>query len=132
MKYLSGSCLCGEVTVRVPDEFDFIGYCHCSECRKWSGSAFATGGLVDSEAFQITSGERLVSYYHKSEETDLGFCTNCGSSLFSKKLKLGKHIIRLGILDDLPTQRPNVHIFAASKAPWHDITDDLDKFDEAP
>lgn len=131
MKYLSGSCLCGEVTISVPDKFDFIGYCHCSECRKWTGSAFASGGLVDSDVFQITAGERLVSYYHKSKETDLAFCTHCGSSLFSKKLKLGKHVIRLGILDDVPTQRPNLHIFAASKAPWHDITDNLDKFDEA-
>lgn len=132
MKHLSGSCLCGKVTITVPDDFAFIGYCHCSECQKWSGSAFATGGLVDSDKFEITAGERFVSCYHKSEQTDLGFCTNCGSSLFSKKSKIGKHIIRLGILDDVPTQRPNVHIFAASKAAWHDITDDLDTFDEAP
>lgn len=132
MKHLSGSCLCGKVTIQITDKFDFVGYCHCSGCRKWSGSAFATGGLVDADGFKVTSGERYISYYRESEETDLGFCNNCGASLFSKKLKLGKHIVRLGILDETPTQRPNVHIFTASKAPWFEITDQLDRFDELP
>lgn len=129
MKYLTGSCLCGKVEIQVPDKFEFIGYCHCSECRKWSGSAFAAGGLVEIEDFKITSGDGFVSHYHKSEETDLGFCSNCGSSLFSKKLKRGKYIVRLGVLNGNPTQRPDVHIFVASKAPWFEITDHLDRFD---
>jgi hypothetical protein len=132
MKCLTGSCLCGKVEVQVLDKFEFIGYCHCSECRKWSGSAFATGGLVDSEDFKVTSGERFVSYYRKSEETDLGFCSSCGSSLFSKKLKHGKYVVRLGILNDTPTQRPNIHIFVASKAPWFELTDQFNKFNELP
>lgn|SRR5690625_4964089 len=132
MTYLTGSCLCGSVKIRVSDQFQFIGYCHCSECRKWSGSAFATGGLVSSEEFEVTLGKEFVSCYHKSEETDLCFCSACGASLFSKKLKLGSYIVRLGILDDTPTQRPNVHIFTASKAPWFELTDQLEKFEQLP
>ena len=132
MKRLTGSCLCGSVRIQVADRFGFVGYCHCSECRKWSGSAFATGALVSPEDFSIASGEALVSYYDSSEQTVLGFCSKCGSSLFSKKPQLGKYIIRLGILDDAPTKRPDVHIFAASKAPWFEITDQLHKFDTAP
>lgn len=132
MGYLTGSCLCGSVKIRVSDQFHFLGYCHCFECRKWSGSAFAAGGLVDSEDFEITAGEEFVSSYHNSEETDLCFCGTCGASLFSRKLKLGKYIVRLGILDDAPAQRPNVHIFTASKAPWFEITDQLDRFERLP
>lgn len=118
--------------MRVPDQFGFIGYCHCSECRKWSGTALGAGGMVDSEDFQVIAGEECIAYYRKSEETEMGFCRNCGSSLFSKKLKLGKNVVRLGILDDTPTQRPNVHIFAASQAPWFDMTDELEKHDTVP
>ena len=132
MKKLTGSCLCGKVRIRVPDQFDFIGYCHCSECRKWSGSPFAAGGRIDSTDFEIVSGEELLSYYRKTEATELGFCRACGASLFSKKLKQGKHIVRLGVLDDIPTQRPGVHIFVGSKAPWFELTDELDKFDHIP
>lgn len=132
MTYLTGSCLCGGVKIRVADHFQFVGYCHCSECRKWSGSAFATGGLVSAGDFEVISGEELVSCYRQSEETDLCFCSACGASLYSRKLKLGSYIVRLGILDDAPTQRPNVHIFAASKAPWFEITDQLAKFEQLP
>lgn len=132
MKHLSGSCLCGKVAVQVADKFGFVGYCHCEQCRKWSGSAFATGALVDADDLRVTSGEELVSWYRQSGETELAFCSNCGASLFSKKPQAGKFILRLGILDDAPTQQPNVHIFAASKAPWFEITDQLARFDELP
>ena len=132
MKYLAGSCLCRKVKIQVPDSFDYVGNCHCSECRKFSSSAFATAAGVDFDDFKITEGEEFVAYYHKTENTDLGFCRNCGSSLFSKKLDSKKYNIRLGILDDVPTQKPTFHIFVGSKAPWHEITDDLKKFDEMP
>lgn len=132
MKTLTGTCLCGKVRIELPDRFDFMGYCHCSECRKWSGSAFNAGGMVDADEFEITAGEEFVSRYHKTDETDLGFCSHCGSSLFSHKLQRGKYIVRLGILDDVPSQRPQAHIFVGSKAPWHEITDDLAQHDTVP
>ena len=132
MKYLAGSCLCRKVKIQVPDRFDWVGYCHCSECRKFSGSAFASGAGVDFEDFKITEGEEFVTYYHKTEDTDLGFCSNCGSSLFSKKLESKIYYILLGILDDSPTQKPASHIFVGSKAPWYEITDGISKFDEMP
>ncbi len=132
MSFLKGTCLCGNVEIQVPDDFHFIGFCHCSECRKWSGSAFTSGGMVDTENLKITKGEDSVSYFHKSPETDLAFCRYCGSSLFSNKLNRGKSIVRLGILNDSPSQKPNTHIYVGSKAPWYGITDDLTQYDELP
>lgn len=132
MKSLKGACLCGQVTIEVADDFAFVGYCHCSECRKWSGSAFATGGMVEAYALRITGGDEAVTRYRKSDETELAFCSRCGSSLFSTKLRRGMRIVRLGILDDIPAQPPNVHIYCASKAPWFDIADALPQFDELP
>ena len=38
MKQLEGTCLCGKVKIQTPDDFDYMGNCHCSECRKFSGS----------------------------------------------------------------------------------------------
>ena len=132
MKYLNGSCLCNKVKIQVPDKFEYVGNCHCSECRKFSGSAFATAAGVDFSEFRITEGDEFVAYYHKTEDTVLGFCRNCGSNLFSKKLASKKYNIRLGILDDAPTQKPAFHIFVGSKAPWYDINDDLKQFEEMP
>lgn len=132
MKYLTGSCLCGKVKIQIPDKFDMVGNCHCSECRKFSGSAFASAAAVDFDDFKVTQGEEFISYYPKTEDTDLGFCSHCGSSLFSKKSPIQKYLVRMGILDDAPTQHPAFHIFVGSKAPWYEITDDLPQFEERP
>jgi len=132
MKYLTGSCLCQKIKIQVPDTFDYAGHCHCSECRKFSGSAFSSAAGVDFDNFKITEGEEFVTHYHKTENTCLGFCKNCGSSLFSKKLSRKKYNIRLGILDDAPTQEPTFHIHVGSKASWYEISDNLKKFDETP
>jgi hypothetical protein len=38
----------------------------------------------------------------------------------------------MGSLDDDPGVRPSMHIFAGSKAPWYDITDDLPQYKTFP
>ena len=132
MRQLRGSCLCGQVHIEVPDQFDYIGSCHCSECRKFSGAANATAGGMDGTLLKIVTGEEQVSIYDKSENTALAFCRHCGSSLFSRKLKTGKCNIRLGILDDTPSQKPGFHIFVSSKAEWEEICDGLPQFEAGP
>lgn len=132
MKTLKGSCLCGEVTIEVADRFTFLGYCHCSECRKWTGSAFASGGMVAATDLKVTAGEERISRYRKSGQTELAFCEQCGSSLFSHKLQLDRYVVRLGILDEAPTRTPELHIYCGSKAPWFSITDRLPQFDQLP
>ncbi|HET6806529.1 MAG TPA: GFA family protein [Frateuria sp.] len=132
MKKLKGSCLCRQVSFEVADEFIFLGYCHCSECRKWTGSAFATGGMVPASALTLTAGSEVVRHYRKSVQTELVFCGQCGSSLYSRKLLVDRCIVRLGTLDDTPTRAPNVHIYCASKAPWYEIMDALPQYDELP
>ncbi|OAN17999.1 ADP-ribosylglycohydrolase [Photobacterium jeanii] len=132
MRKLSGSCLCNKVQIEVPDDFEYMGNCHCSECRKFTGSDYSSVGGISSDKFRFIAGEEFVTIYPKSAETELAFCRCCGSSLFSHKLKTHKHNIRLGILDDVPTHKPSFHIFTASKAPWNEITDDLKQFEKGP
>lgn len=132
MTQLTGSCLCGAVVIQVPDEFEYMGNCHCSECRKFTGSDYSSVGGISSSKYQLVQGQGALATYQKSEETELTFCQYCGSSLFSRKLKTGKHNIRLGILDSVPTHKPNFHIFVGSKAPWLEIGDDLTQFEKGP
>jgi len=132
MKTLSATCLCGSIRIEIPDEFEYMGYCHCSECRKFSGSDSASVGGLDSSKVKIKTGNENITYYHKTEETDLAFCSICGSSLFTRKKRGGKHNIRLGILNDTPTQKPSFHIFTGSKAKWENICDSLPQFEEKP
>lgn len=126
------SCLCKKVQIEVPDDFDYMGNCHCSECRKFTGSDYSSVGGLSSDKFRLTSGEDFIIVYPKSEDTELAFCSTCGSSLFSRKLKTEMHNIRLGILDDIPTHKPSFHIYTGSKASWNEITDGLQQFEKGP
>ncbi len=132
MKELHASCLCGAVALTLPDQFDYMGNCHCSECRKFSGGDYASVGGLDGNKVTIVKGEEAIGRYRKSAETTLAFCRHCGSSLFSQKSSSGKINLRLGVLDDVPSQRPAFHIFVGSKAPWHQIGDDCPAFGTRP
>ena len=131
-RVLTGSCLCGAVKIAIPDYFDFMGYCHCTECKKISGSDYAIVGGIAADKMTITQGNDAIHYYHKSDETDAASCRHCGASLFNYKLKQNRFNIRLGMLDDVPTQRPMFHIFIGSKSPWVEINDGLPQFEGLP
>lgn len=132
MKMLHASCLCGAVKLRLPDGFDYMGNCHCGECRKFSGSDYASVGGLDGDKVEILKGGDAIARFQKSEETSLAFCRHCGSSLFSQKRSSGKINLRLGVLDEAPSQQPGFHIFVGSKAPWHRIGDDCPQFETRP
>ena len=132
MKILKGQCLCGAVKYEIPDNLLYAGYCHCSECRKFSGSAFSAFGGVPKNSLLIKSGEEEIRYYKKSEASNMASCKVCGSSLFADKVAKGLVHIRLGSLVDFPSLKPQAHLYVGSKAPWFDIIDGLPQFETMP
>lgn len=106
MRTLHATCLCGAVALTLPDQFDYMGNCHCSECRKFSGADYASVGGLDGDKVNVVKGIDAITRYQKSAETTLAFCRHCGSSLFSQKRSSGKINLRLGVLDEAPSQRP--------------------------
>lgn len=125
MKELSGRCLCGAVRYAVPDALHYAGYCHCSDCRRFSGSAFSAMGGLPLAQLRILEGAEHIARYVKSGQTVLCFCRNCGSSLYAEKPQRGMVHLRLGTLDEAPALAPQFHSYVASKAPWYAIEDDL-------
>ncbi|RZK99729.1 MAG: GFA family protein [Rubrivivax sp.] len=118
MKKLSGRCLCGAVRYEVNDNFKYSGFCHCSDCRRFSGSASSAMAGIPSDEFRFTSGLDAVKQYAKTAHTVLAFCSHCGSSLYAAKPQRGMVHLRLGTLDDAPSLRPQFHSYVASKAEW--------------
>jgi hypothetical protein len=125
-----GGCLCGKVRFKITGDIRNIIYCHCSECRKAQGSAFATNGVVETGSFLYLAGENELTAYRYTDVQTRFFCKHCGSPILSVNTsKPGVVRIRLGTIDSDITERPSAHIFAASKANWDVICDELPQYD---
>lgn len=129
---ITGGCLCGGVRFEVDPPFIRAGHCHCSRCRKHSGTAVCTQGRVWRNQFRLLQGAELIRNFKTEGHASKAFCAVCGSSLFGGDWPDGAQVsIRLGAIDGDPGIRPQFHTFVDSKAPWDEILDDLPQYPEA-
>ena len=130
---LKGSCHCGKVRYEVGGKLLRFVYCHCPDCRKFTGSAFSAALVAEAEGFAVTSGGDNLSAFESSPGKRRSFCKTCGCHLFARaEQRPGMVIIRAGTLDDDPPIKPQYHIWVKAKAPWHDICDALPQHQEGP
>ncbi|MCG8324231.1 MAG: GFA family protein [Thiotrichales bacterium] len=133
-KTCRGSCLCGEVSYEIEGPFKIFQYCHCSRCRKFTGSDHASNLFVPPERFRWLTGETQVGRYEHPDAKYFAttFCKQCGSSL-PWAVQGGRNIVvTAGTLDEDPEIRPMWNIFWSSRADWLHDTDSLPKFDKFP
>lgn len=128
---LEGGCLCGGVRFHVTGKLGPAGFCHCKQCQRASGSAFAANAPARAKYFEITAGTSLVREYESSEGKFRAFCSQCGSPLYSRRdTEPDIRRVRLGTLDSDPERQPLAHVWVGSKAPWYAIQDSLQQFQE--
>jgi len=72
-------------------------YCHCSRCRKISGSAFSANAIVRVVDFAVVLGLGSIKKTISDAGVERAFCGDCGSSLFVRQG--GQMRLRLGTLD---------------------------------
>ncbi len=129
---IRGSCLCGGVRFEVRPPFIRANHCHCSRCRKHSGTAVCTQARVPRDRFALLQGGPLIRVYGEGEGAVKAFCVVCGSSLFGGRWPHGDEVsIRMGAFDDDPGIAPQFHTYVGSRAPWDRITDGLPQYDGA-
>jgi len=126
---LAGKCFCGAVRYSVPDAFLYAMNCHCSNCRRTTGSAFKPFAGIARDKLTVTQGHAELLVYGDDKANDT-HCKACGSLLYSV-VRNGAYVhVAMGTLVDSPTIRPSRHIFVGSKAAWFTITDDLPQHQE--
>ena len=131
---IHGRCECGQIRYEVDGDIDDFSHCHCSQCRRLHGAAYVTFAGVSRTKFHYVSGESDIKVYPSSEFNDRVFCAKCGSNiLVDPKQEPEILYICMGTVDGDPPCPPGYHAFVGSKAPWHEITDDLKQYDtESP
>lgn len=128
-----GSCLCGTVKYQISARPKALTHCHCSQCRKSHGAAFASYASVPREHLHLVQGGDSLQAYSSSASASVlrQFCGRCGSSLFWSR-RQGDYAewisIALGTLDTAFTSDRQQHVEVSSKAPWHDIHDHWPQF----
>lgn len=128
VRILSGMCYCGTVRYAVADAFRYAANCHCSNCRRTTGSAFKPFAGIERNRLTLTQGEDRLLIVGDEIGHD-AHCAVCGSLLYSV-VREGAYVhVAMGTLVDAPAIRPARHIFVGFKAPWFTITDDLPQFE---
>ena len=125
-EFQEGSCCCARVRFRMQGPFGTFSHCHCTDCRKSHGAAFATYIGVARARFSFLSGENDVSSFTTPTGTRRGFCRHCGSSLTGTVAsEPDTFYIAAATLDTPLRLKPEYHIFIRSKVPWLDLHDGL-------
>lgn len=129
----TGGCMCGNIRYECSAEPIVMVNCHCRDCQRATGGAFASGLLVSRQAVNVT-GE--VKYYDVTGDSGStvgrGFCPNCGSRLFSRPPIPELMGIMAGSLDDPSWFQPAIDCYTKSAQPWDYMNPALLKFPTMP
>jgi hypothetical protein len=130
----SGGCACGAVRYECSVEPMMSLNCHCRDCQRASGSAFAAVMAVPKAAVTITGEPKFYEVQAESAHTvGRGFCATCGSPLFITLSAWPEIIsIRAASLDDPSYYRPASDIWTDSAQPWDYMNPELPKFPKGP
>lgn len=117
-----GSCTCRTIQFEIHGTVVGIGQCHCSKCRKETGSSFSTSIPVPGEQFSWISGADQISDYDR--------CKVCGSPAPYHNPQRNLYSIPAGLMDDVEGLKVLDHIYVGSKASWDVIGDDAPQYEE--
>ena len=126
-----GGCYCGAVKYEIHGRLLMFANCHCPDCRKFTGAAFAPILVTESKGFTITSGEDELIAYQSSPGKQRCFCRICGCHVFLRAAhRPGMVFVRAGTLEADPQIRPQCHAWVSMKAPWYEICDSIPQYQE--
>ena len=126
-----GGCLCGLVRYRVQGPFHQFHLCHCSRCRRFSGTAHAANLMVPASHLEWLAGEDSVRRYDLPETRfSRAFCQVCGGMVPHTRGELA--IVPAGGLDRDPDMDPDDHIFWYDRAGWYEPGLGAKKYSQTP
>jgi len=122
---LTGGCLCVSVRYELTEPPHSASYCHCTRCQRRTGTAASPQVRVTPGTVRFLSGEELVRWWEPPDGFPKGFCSVCGSALFSRPPgKTEPTSVRFGTLDGDPGIRPQWRQFVEYAAVWEPIPED--------
>ncbi len=130
VRVAEGGCLCGTVRIRAEGEPLTVPYCHCSDCRRWSGAPVSLFVGYPAERVELVRGEPRA--YESSPGVTRSFCGECGASLFYEDERLSGDIyVAIGVFDEPERFRPEAHSWTSQRLSWLEIEDSLPRSEKS-
>ena len=126
-----GGCSCGAVRYRLASEPMIVHCCHCRNCQRQTGSAFAVNLLIEADRVEVLAGDpEAVDAPRDDGSTQRVYrCPRCQVAVFSQYTSDKVRFIRAGTLDEPGAITPDVHIFTRSKVAWVTLPEGAPAFD---
>ena len=123
---LTGGCNCGAVRFEIDAPLLNASWCHCTRCRRRTGTPASAQGRVAPGSFRLVQGEEALRAWEPGGGGFAKvFCGECGSALWSQSPDDPEiKAVRLGAFDGDPGIRPQWRQFVDYAAVWDPIPDD--------
>lgn len=122
-----GGCACGAVRYRLDSPPMFVHCCHCTGCRRLSGTAFALNAMIETDRLTPLAGQPRPSMLtRESGQTHTQWrCGSCGVLVWGHHPAIGERVafIPVGTLDAADAFPPALHCYIRSKLPWVTLPD---------
>ena len=134
MPSINGGCLCGKIRYSAEAAPAFVGLCHCHDCQKFTGSAFATViGLPKASVTVTGTLKGFTKLGDSGKPIERRSCPDCGASILDEcEIMPGIVMIAAGTLDDPNWLKPAAQIYCASAQPWVELGGQMERFERAP
>ena len=129
---LEGGCACGAVRYRLSSSPMFVNCCHCRDCQRLTGSAFAINALIETDRIILLTGmpEPVTMPTESGRPLDVYRCRACETALWSDYGRQPPlRFVRVGTLDDPTALPPGAHIYTRSKLHWINLPEEVPAFD---
>lgn len=122
---VQGECNCGAIAFEVDAELNDVFICHCSICRRATGSNGIAVVVVEKQLFSWIRGEHeMVTWKKPAADWQIWFCRICGSPVPGINDE-SRMFIPAGLITTGGDALAVIHhIWVGSKARWDRICDD--------
>jgi len=125
---VTGGCMYGAIRYEATGQPINVAYCHCTDCRGYTGAPVVVWAAFETRKVRFTKGER--KQYESSPGRNWGFCNQCGTSLTWEGESFGNTVTELHIssLDSPEKFVPDRHWYDCERIPWFDVADKLPRY----
>ncbi len=130
MEPITGGCACTAIRYEVRAEPIRMLKCHCRDCQRATGSAYAALMVIPKEALRVEGELRCFELIGGSGmPVSRGFCPQCGSPIAVMLAAAPEVVvIQAASLDDPSRFAPTYELFTSYAQPWDQTLPDTEKF----